>query len=508
MISSQEKKRPNILIITSDQQHWNTIGAFNPEISTPHLDRLVKEGTTFMRAYCPNPTCTPSRASIITGQYPSQHGAWTLGTKLPEDSHTMGDEFCKAGYRTALVGKAHFQQAIQSEQYPSLECPPLLHDLDFWRSFDKPYYGFEHTELLRNHAHEHLVGQHYAAWLEDKCGDEWRKYYAEPTGQLPGDTEHQWNIPEELHYNNWIAERTNALIESYQAAGERFCLWASFPDPHPPYLAPEPWCSMYDPEKVTVPAIVPGEHANNPPHFALTQQENPDFSAYRESGYGIHGFHSHLRPQELLKKDISVYYGMVSMMDACIGKMLNKLDKLGLADDTIVVFTTDHGHFYGHHGLTAKGAFHYEDLIKLPFIVRYPERVPAGVTSDAMQSLVDLAPTFLSLAGIPVPRTMTGKDQSAVWLGEHKKARDHVICEFHHEPTSVHLKTYVNERYKLTVYFNQEYGELFDLQNDSQEISNRWADPAYEGIKSRLLMEMMWAEMGKEPMWMPRVAGA
>lgn len=126
-------KKPNILLITSDQQHWNTLGAFNSEIQTPNLDRLVNEGTTFTRSYCPNPTCTPTRSSIITGMYPSQHGAWTLGTKLLENVHTVGEDFHEAGYNSALIGKAHFQPLVSTEQYPSLEAYPILQDLDFWK---------------------------------------------------------------------------------------------------------------------------------------------------------------------------------------------------------------------------------------------------------------------------------------------------------------------------------------------------------------------------------------
>jgi len=159
--------RPNILLITSDQQHWNTMGFCNPEVRTPNLDRLAREGTVFTRAYCPNPTCTPTRASMITGRYPSQHGAWTLGTKLPESEHTVGEDFSAHGYRTALVGKAHFQPLAGTPEYPSLEAYPILQDLDFWRRFHGPFYGFEHVELARNHADEAHVGQHYAIWMEE-----------------------------------------------------------------------------------------------------------------------------------------------------------------------------------------------------------------------------------------------------------------------------------------------------------------------------------------------------
>lgn len=500
--------KPNFLLITSDQQHWATIGSFNEEISTPNLDRLVKEGTTFNRAYCPNPTCTPSRSSIITGKYPSQHGAWTLGTKLSEDVHMVGEDFQSAGYRTALIGKGHFQPVRSTDEFESLESLPTLHDLEFWKDFDGPFYGFEHVELIRNHAHEHLVGQHYALWHEQNGCENWRDYFAAPTGKLSYDDEYKWNIPEKFHYSTWIAERTNALLQEYKDNHENFFLWASFPDPHPPYLVPEPWDTMYDPDGLSIPGKVEGEHGNNPPHFGLTQEGRPDFSEYEETGHFIHGFHSHKLSEEKIKQNKAVYYGMISLMDKYIGEILDQLDKLELTDDTIVVFTSDHGHLFGQHGMNAKGAFHYEDLLKLPFLVRYPNKVPAGHTSAALQSLVDLAPTFLRFSGIPVPRDMTGVDQSEVWKGQSERARDHIICENHHEPTTIHLKTFVDERYKITVYFNQMYGELFDLQKDPKETNNLWEDPASRDLKEKLLLKYIWAELGKEPLWMPRISHA
>lgn len=507
-------KKPNILLITSDQQHWNTIGAFNQELQTPNLDRLTREGTTFTRAYCPNPTCTPTRASIITGTHPSQHGAWTLGTKLLEDRHTVGEDFVQAGYRTALVGKAHFQPLKSTEEFPSLEAYPTLQDLDMWKQFEEPFYGFEHVELARNHTNEAHVGQHYALWMEEKGCSNWRDYFLPPTGTMDPNQTYHWPIPEQYHYNTWIAERSEALLEQYAANEEPFFLWSSFFDPHPEYLVPAPWDTMYDPDRLTIPSVVPGEHEQNPPHFRMTQEENPDFSAWMETGYGIHGYSSHdvsiYGDNKRLtagdkKKLVAIYYGMISMMDKYIGKILDKLDKLGLADNTVVVFTTDHGHFFGQHGLQLKGGFHYEDLIKLPFIVRYPGVVPAGVQSSAIQSLVDLAPTFLSLSGLSIPHVMTGVDQSDVWKGIKSSARDHAICEFRHEPTTIHQKTYVDQRYKITVYYNQTYGEIFDLQEDPGELRNLWDDPSAAALKSELLLKYIWAELGKEPMPMPRI---
>ncbi len=504
-------KKPNILLITSDQQHFNTLGAFNPEIYTPHLDRLIREGTSFQRAYCPNPTCTPTRASIITGMYPSQHGAWSLGTKLPEGTPTLGDALMDAGYRTALIGKAHFQPLRSSEAYRSIESYPILHDFEFWKAFNQshtPWYGFEHCELARNHTDEAHVGQHYALWLEEKGCRHWRDYFRKPTGRLEHEKERAWAIPESLHYNNWIFERTSRLMEDYTNDREPFFLWASFFDPHPDYVVPEPYYSMYDPKALTLKKLFDGEHAQNPPHFAKTQEANADFTAYQESGYYTHGMHEHLQSEEKLRKQLAIYYGMVTMMDKYIGKILDKLEALGIADETIVVFTSDHGHFIGQHGLSAKGPFMYEDMIKVPLIVRYPNIVPADKTSRALQSLVDLAPTFLSFAGEYIPRRMTGIDQSGVWLGQNDAARTHILCEDHHEPTTIHLKTYVDAQYKLTVYYNHMYGELFDLEQDPDELNNLWNNTAYTELKMELMMKYIWAELGKEPMWMPRIADA
>lgn len=194
------------------------------------------------------------------------------------------------------------------------------------------------------------------------------------------------------------------------------------------------------------------------------------------------------------------------MMDHYIGKILDKLEELGMAEDTIVVFTSDHGHFFGQHNLIAKGPFHYEDMIKIPFIVREPGVIPANKVNNSLQSLVDLTPTLLSKVGIEVPRTMAGKDESSVWNGEKDFLRTYVTCENQHTETTVNLRTLVNDRYKLTVYYNREHGELYDLEKDPNEFNNLWNNPNYSGLKSRMLLEFMWAEMDKVPLWMPRVS--
>src|SRR5699024_2336883 len=206
------------------------------------------------------------------------------------------------------------------------------------------------------------------------------------------------------------------------------------------------------------------EHTKNPEHFQLTQEENPDMSSYEETGYMMHGMHSHVLDKETIKKNKALYYGMVSFTDKYIGKILDHLEELGIMENTLIVFTSDHGHLFGQHDMHYKGPFHYEDLLRVPFIVQYPGKVPAKTTSHAMQSLVDVAPTFLRCAGLDIPGRMTGVDQLDVWSHSKARERDTGIRVNANAPEPLNLRTYVGERYKITVYYNQTHGELFDLE--------------------------------------------
>jgi len=246
-------KRPNILLITSDQQHHNTIGKFNSKIQTPYLDKLCNEGMNFTRAYCPSPVCTPSRASIITGLYPSSHGAWTIGVKLEETVQTIGELLYKDGYSTGLIGKAHFQPLTSVPGQESIEGQPTLRDLEFWKNFKGPWYGFEHIELARNHADESHVGQHYAIWMEQNGLKDWKEYFQ----PVPGETskyapaiseeydywarpDRTWKLDEKFHYTNWTSERSINFLDNQKSEDKPFFLWTSFQDPHPPYVLSEP----------------------------------------------------------------------------------------------------------------------------------------------------------------------------------------------------------------------------------------------------------------------------
>lgn len=523
--------RPNILLITSDQQHWQTLGVNNPRIKTPHLDRLAAMGTNFTRAYCPNPTCTPTRASILTGLYPSVHGAYTLGTKLPEHWPTIGGYLHDAGYQTSLIGKAHFQPLKSTDDSASVEAYPTLRDLDFWRSFNDrhtPWYGFDRVELARNHADEGHAGQHYAIWMEEEGFTQWRDYYQKRSdGIVDSPTEASmappliggpgygwrgdmhWKLPEEYHYTAWTGQRTIAAIDRAHEAGEPFFCWSSYHDPHPPYCVPEPWASMYDPDDMEPGELSDDELDAMPLPHRMTRDHDADFKVYNVDGRGNHGYHRHVGVSHRdLQEAMAIYYGMVSFMDHWIGQTLDRLEALGILDDTLIVFTSDHGHYIGHHGLVAKGPFHYEDGIRVPFIASWPGRVPAGRTSAALQTLVDLPATFLAAAGFDVPISMQGLDQLPCWTGQVDAVRDHVIVEMHHNADAVHLRTLITERHKLTVYRGRDWGELFDLEADPDERRNLFDDPAHAALRCDLFRKFVDADLEREFAPMPRVAGA
>lgn len=234
--------RPNILFISTDQQHHTALGAVNPKIKTPALDRLAREGTRFERAYCPNPTCSPTRASLITGMYSSTHGCWAIGVKLPEDVPTVGDLLQESGYESILIGKAHFQPLKSEPGSESIECQPFMRDLDFWRDFHGPWYGFNHVKTARMHANESHAGQHYAIWMEEKGLTNWRDYFQQwppsPDDKYNGPYYRKdsltWDLPEEFHHSHWIGECTIDNIERCLEEDSPFSLWSSFFDPHPP----------------------------------------------------------------------------------------------------------------------------------------------------------------------------------------------------------------------------------------------------------------------------------
>jgi arylsulfatase A-like enzyme len=264
---------------------------------------------------------------------------------------------------------------------------------------------------------------------------------------------------------------------------------------------------MYDPDDMEPGRMERGEHSCNAPHFRHAAEiDEPGWWERATGGEPIHGGWFQAHDEDRLRRDMACYYGMTSFMDREIGRILDALEASGRAENTLVVFTSDHGHFLGHHGLTAKAIHSYEDLVRVPFIARWPGRVSQG-SRTSLQSLVDLAPTVLSACGLPVPSRMTGKNQLPDWLlGE--PVRTDVVIENHHGAVRFHMRTFVTATHKITVYRDGTEGELFDLANDPGEVRNLWHDPSAADLKRDLLLAFLQANLRDEPMPMPRIAPA
>ncbi len=461
----------NVLLITSDQQRWDCLGMLNPKISTPNLDRLCREGILFRNAYTPSPVCTPARCSMLTGLYPSKHGAFQVGTALPEDfSPNIPRHLSDVGHFTALLGKAHFQPCYKAPE--SFESEPNVHNLDFFRTWKGPYYGFQRAELVIGHNCEsHAGGMNYGAWLREQ-GVDIARYF----GNLPYTHFGRWDLPEEFHGSKWVADITIRTLDDAQQSGKPFFLWSSFQDPHNPFVCPEPWLSMYSPDDMPIPndKIGAEDLASKPDFYRAVLEkshsygDDPDlqFRAWSDCR------NDKGRSKDDLREIYRAYYGMISLMDHHIGRILRHLEEKKLLDDTVVIFTSDHGDYLGHHGLWGKGLPAYDDTQKVPFIVRHPHCSTPGAQSKSFQSLLDIPASILDIAGLGQNDRTDGVVQTESWKSAESASRSSVMVELHPSQSNFMQWTYLENGYKLVKYRNRSYGELYDMDNDLMQRNN------------------------------------
>jgi arylsulfatase A-like enzyme len=492
------QRRPNILFLFSDQQRWDTLGLLNPQIRTPQLDRLGQSGLLVERAYAPTPVCLPCRASVLTGQYPSTHGAAHNTAQLPEDyGPTVAAVLRARGYYTHIIGKSHLSPAHDPL---SREAAPFIHNREYYRRWHGPWHGFERADICIGHTTEqHACGMHYGAWLQDR-GVDTAKYFGHTRYEQYG----TWDLPEEFHNSKWIADVTIAAIQRSLDRGQPFFISANFPDPHNPCMTPAPWSTMYEPAAIPRFGYKPGEpecFRDKPPFYREIVQQPGGYAA-RPSDPGLRGAGnvSHLDwSPEQTQANAACYYGMVSLMDKHIGRVLDALQRLGLREETLVVFSSDHGDLLGDHGLWWKSLVCYEESIRVPFIASFPGTIPAGRRSRAFLSLVDLLPTFCEFAAVTPPPSCEGVGQRAVWQGDAAGARDHVIVEERPYDTDWNQRIIVTDTHKLAFYAGRDYGELYDMTADPDQVRNLWSDPAHATLKQELIARILSHEMNKHP---------
>ncbi|MCL2815310.1 MAG: sulfatase-like hydrolase/transferase, partial [Oscillospiraceae bacterium] len=365
--------------------------------------------------------------------------------------------------------------------------------------------GFETTEIILGHSNP-LVA-HYGDWLRENYPQHIKKFIYEnmkPIDVTCGQGVYRNDVPEEAYSSTYVGERTCAYIRERARAGEAFYCFASFPDPHWPICPPEPWFSMYDglSDDQIAPFITSyaGERDR--------EESPPTFNRYGPYDGGGHFMENSGDAYKITR----AYWGSVSLIDKNIGKMLDTLKQCGIEDNTIVVFTTDHGDYMGAHGMMAKGGFLWEEFINIPYIVSYPAKYKPK-KSDALFSLIDAVPTILDSAGI-APETLAsdGVSHHDMLMGNGEQARDsvmvvHFAASSDKQWSDIHCLIY--GRYKLVYHAGSGKGELYDLESDPRELKNLYEAPAYSEIRQELiikLLDRLIIERDMEPLQMTRKA--
>ena len=497
---------PSFLCLITDQQradHWG--GAGNQVIRTPSIDRLASEGVTFDRAYVANPLCMPARATLFTGLTPRGHGVRTNGIALAYDVPTITDALRMAGYRTHGVGKIHLRpfgipRGARPEDLDPAEFPESQ---QLWQTgrvgaLPRPYYGLEQVEFAGGHGS--WAWGDYVVWLNEQHPRGWHLLQQEAGEPTRFGAEQSWKsaVPAQLHCSTWIANRTIAFLQEQTQRREPFFLWCSFPDPHHPYCPPKPWCDQYHPADVALPTRREGELEDLPPHYRLAFEEGIQLSGRR--GATRIG-------DDQVREMIALTYGMISLLDHQIGRILAALEETGQREDTVVMFMSDHGDMMGDHWMLNKGPFHFDGLLRIPFIWSWPQRFPEGLRSAALVSQLDFAPTILDLAGVAIPegavppepeaRQMApawpGKSLGPLLTGSATKLHDELVVENDEDYLGLRLRTLITEDYQLTAYGGQPYGELFDLRSDPHQLHNLWRSPPHRSLRDELHTRLLHA---------------
>ncbi|MYF07406.1 MAG: sulfatase-like hydrolase/transferase, partial [Rhodospirillaceae bacterium] len=451
-------KKPNFLFIITDQHRADHLGCYgNPVLRTPSIDSLARRGLAFDEFYVSCPICMPNRATILTGRTPSASGVRQNGLPLSLDAVTFVDLLKAEGYSTGLIGKAHFQNI--SKQDASLEAPeppsvksamavpqpgiapdrprrtrgvgeePIGRDDALWNATREwrtgpgydlewtgqwrvnpdytvptPYYGFDHVEIANGHGD--WVGGDYAVWRARQDPDIASKV-GPPNGLDKGGVTapQAWRtaVPEELWSSTWVADRTIDWLERQAGGNEPFFLFCSFPDPHNPFCPPGKYWDMYDPAEIPLPPSQGHVNRGEPRYLRTLRAHAAEGRKHDDFMWGFLAGERHTR--EIL----ALTYGLISCLDDQIGRILVRLRELGLDDDTVVVFTSDHGDFMGDHGLMLKQGLHYQGVIRVPFIWADPAGV-TGRRSDVLGGSIDIAQTILNRAGVAAAAGMQGFD--------------------------------------------------------------------------------------------------
>ena len=438
-------RRPNVLWICTDQQRYDTIHALgNKHIRTPNLDRLVKTGTAFTHAHCQSPICTPSRASFLTGMYPSTiHACINGNDHWAESTPLITKTLADAGYDCALAGKFHLSSAMAHE-------PEL-------RPKDDGYGRFWYC-----HAPHQGIGKgnQYAEWLKS-------------IGQDYNTLKNKYGyVPAKWHQTTWCTDKAIEFMKE-KRKGPWLCS-VNIYDPHGPFDPPQQYVDRFDIDSLPKPLFRESDLAAQKQLADINFQTNARRPKYPDA-----------------KLNLAKYWAQIELIDENVGRMLDMLEETGQRENTLVIFTSDHGEMAGDHGLKKKGCRFYEGLVRVPLIFSLPGHIRQGLKSSALLELVDIVPTLLEVTGLPVPEKMQGRSLLKILEGKADpgRHRDFVRCVYYKvldgpESYATMIRT---PRYKLVNYHGRDTGELFDMTKDPHEFENQWDNPAYSTIRFDLM---------------------
>lgn len=482
-------RKPNIVVICADQLRFDGLGCTGNTIAkTPNIDGIAQRGTSFTNHLTPCQICAPSRGSMFTGLYPRHHGMTRNGLILDPSKEHFTHVLMEAGYNTYGLGKFHFQPTHAPAEYG------LPESVGFWslpqsEGWTGPFYGFGKVDFVIGDSFTTARGGHYATWLNTNHPGAADLFLPENSlDDEPDEMEELWkaSLPAELHYNHWMADQAVEFIEE-QDEDAPFLLFMSTPDPHHPWCPPAPYCDMFDPDEMPMPRAVPGE-LNKMPNYVQdeiwTDGKNGEttykdfvfagtFPIEQGSWQNTTAF-----SEQSLRKIIAYNHALMNMIDDCVGKVLNALDKRGMTEDTIVIFTSDHGELMGDHGLIRKGPMPYRELLQIPLLMAGPG-IPNAHQIDAMTSHLDLKDTILSFAGLTGQPT-DGTSLTPLLDGSKTEVRDVAYAEYYTRAVdNQYNKSIITNDDRLTIYplaQDQGWGEFFQASSDPGEHDNCFAN--------------------------------
>lgn len=426
--------QPNILLITTDQQRYDTWGALAPPfLRTPHLNQLARQGISFDRAYADCPMCVPTRMAIMTGRQVFGHGMYNNGpsSEVLERDTTLPSVLRSAGYQTAAIGKMHFAPQRARHGFDEMVLP------------DDYYLEMERSGVAQQPM-RHGLGQN--------------EYYPAMA-----------TVPEARTLTAWTAEQCVHYLRERRDPTLPFFLWCSYSKPHPPFDPPEPYYSMYRNEEIPPP--VKGDWADDPPPAFRTAGQTESYDRI---------------PPGVLRETRAAYYGLITHIDYTLGRVLAALSEAGVSKDTLVLFASDHGDFLGDHDTCQKGFFH-DPAARVPMILRLPPSWPeryGGTTCTDLVTHADILPTCQALAGAQAPPSVQGQDLLGLVRGEAEGRQE--LCGTCGVKGVGLWYGITDGRWKYIYYMEGDREQLFDLQNDPQECRDVGRDPETLSVRRDL----------------------